>query len=162
VAQTQAAAGAEPSNQPQASDSGATAAVPKPDESGEAAAGQPAPSVTPPKVRAQRATASAAGIGDLEAEGEKYLYGNGVPENCARARRNLMAAAQRSNAKAENVLGTMYATGHCAKRDLPTAYRWFGRSLQKDPGNTRIQEDLKVLWNQMTPEEQKLALRGER
>ena len=35
-------------------------------------------------------------------------------------------------------------------------------SLQKDPGNTRIQEDLKVLWNQMTPEEQKLALRGER
>jgi hypothetical protein len=160
--QTQAAPAAEPSNQSQASDSGATAAVPKPDESGEASASQPALAVAPPKVRAQRATASAAGIGDLEAEGEKYLYGNGVAENCARARRNLLVAAQRSNAKAENVLGTMYATGHCAKRDLPTAYRWFGRSLQKDPGNTRIQEDLKVLWNQMTPEEQKLALRGER
>jgi len=98
---------------------------------------------------------------DLEAEGEKYLYGNGVPENCARARKNLLAAAQRSNAKAENVLGTMYATGHCATRDLPTAYRWFGRSLQKDPGNTRIEQDLKVLWNQMTPDEQKLALRYE-
>ncbi len=152
----------QPSNQPRASDSGSIAAVPKPDESGEAAAGQSAPAITPPKIRAQRATRSAAGIGDLESEGEKYLYGNGVPENCARARRNLLAAAQRSNAKAENVLGTMYATGHCATRDLPTAYRWFGRSLQKDPGNTRIQEDLKVLWNQMTPEEQKLALRGER
>jgi len=71
-----------------------------------------------------------------------------------------MAAAQRSNAKAENVLGTMYATGHCAKRDLPTAYRWFGRSLQKDPGNTRIQEDLKVLWNQMTPEEREKFRQG--
>jgi hypothetical protein len=107
-------------------------------------------------------TASAATGDDLEAEGEKYLYGNGVAENCGRARKSLLAAAQRSNAKAQNVLGTMYATGHCATRDLPTAYRWFGRSLRKDPSNTRIEQDLKVLWNQMTPEEQKLALRAER
>ena len=107
-------------------------------------------------------TASAVTGDDLEAEGERYLYGNGVAENCGRARKSLLAAAQRSNAKAQNVLGTMYATGHCATRDLPTAYRWFGRSLHKDPGNTRIEQDLKVLWNQMTPEEQKLALRGER
>jgi TPR repeat protein len=99
---------------------------------------------------------------DLEAEGEKYLYGNGAPENCGRARKDLLAAAQRSNAKAENVLGTMYATGHCATRDLPTAYRWFSRSLRKDPNNTRIEQDLKVLWNQMTPGERQLALRDER
>ena len=98
----------------------------------------------------------------LEAEGEKYLYGNGVRENCGRARKDLLAAAQHSSAKAENVLGTMYATGHCATRDLPTAYRWFGRSMRQDPGNTRIEQDLKVLWNQMTPEERKLALRDER
>ena len=99
---------------------------------------------------------------DLEAEGEKYLYGNGVPENCGRARTNLLAAAQHSNPKAQNVLGTMYATGHCATRDLPTAYRWFSRSLRKDPNNTRIEQDLKVLWNQMTPGERQLALRNER
>jgi hypothetical protein len=150
----------QPSNQPQPSDSSSAAGVPKPDQSGEAAS-QPAPAVRPPKVRTRPATASATGTDDLEAEGERYLYGNGVPENCARARKDLLAAAQRSNAKAENVLGTMYATGHCATRDLPNAYRWFGRSLRQDPGNTRIEQDLKVLWNQMTPEEKKLALRDE-
>jgi hypothetical protein len=152
---------AQPSNQGQPSDPATAAGIPKPDESGDAAS-QPAPIVKPSKVRASRATALAAGGDDLEAEGEKYLYGNGALENCARARKNLLAAAQRSNAKAQNVLGTMYATGHCATRDLPTAYRWFGRSLRQDPGNTRIEQDLKVLWNQMTPEEQKLALRDER
>src|SRR5271166_4112295 len=163
AAQTQAPPAAAPAVTPADSttNSAALAGAPKPDEAGEAAR-QPAPSATPPKVRAQHATAPAAGAGDLEAEGEKYLYGNGVPENCARARKDLLAAAQHGNAKAANVLGTMYATGHCATRDLPTAYRWFGRSLQKDPGNTRIEEDLKVLWSQMTPEEQKLALRGKR
>jgi TPR repeat protein len=114
-------------------------------------------------MRTRPATASATvTISDVEAEGERYLYGNGVPENCGRARRNLLAAAQRANSKAQNVLGTMYATGHCATRDLPTAYRWFGRSLRQEPGNTRIEQDLKVLWNQMTPEERKLALRDER
>jgi hypothetical protein len=129
----------------------------------EAAASQPAPASETPRVKAKAAAASATSAADdLEAEGERYLYGNGVPENCGRARTNLLAAAQRSNPKAQNVLGTMYATGHCATRDLPTAYRWFGRSLRKDPGNTRIEQDLKVLWNQMTPEERKLALRSER
>jgi hypothetical protein len=147
----------QPPNQTQPSDSAPAA---KPDDSGEAAS-QPAPAVTLPKVRA-RPAASPTGADDLEVQGEKYLYGNGVPENCARARKSLLAAAQRSNAKAENVLGTMYATGHCATRDLPTAYRWFGRSLRQDPGNTRIEQDLKVLWNQMTPQERKLALSYER
>lgn len=109
-------------------------------------------------TRTSRAPASPT-IDEIEAEGEKYLYGNGGPENCARARKNLLAAAQHSNAKAQSVLGTMYATGHCATRDLPTAYRWFGRSLRQDPGNSRIEQDLKVLWNQMTPEERQIALR---
>lgn len=128
-----------------------------------AAASEPAPASETPKVRTKPAAAPAiTAADDLEAEGEKYLYGNGVPENCGRARASLLAAAQHSNPKAQNVLGTMYATGHCATRDLPTAYRWFGRSLRKDPGNTRIEQDLKVLWNQMTPEERRLALRDER
>jgi hypothetical protein len=114
------------------------------------------------RSQAQRVNPSTTAGEYLEADGEKYLYGNGAPEDCARARKNLLAAAQRSNAKAQNVLGAMYATGHCATRDLPTSYRWFARSLRQDPGNTRIEQDLKVLWNQMTPGERQLALRDAR
>jgi hypothetical protein len=148
----------QPSAQPQAGDSAGAA---KNDESDDSAS-QPAPAPKSSKMKAQPATPAISRADELEAEGEKYLYGNGVPENCTRARTSLLAAAQHSNAQAQNVLGTMYATGHCATRDLPTAYRWFSRSLRKDPNNTRIEQDLKVLWNQMTPEERQLALRDQR
>ena len=143
-------------NQPQPGDSASSTAGAKTDDSGNAPAERPAPVRKAAKLQTQ------SGVEDLEAEGEKYLYGNGVPENCTRARTSLLAAAQRSSAQAESVLGTMYATGHCATRDLPTAYRWFSRSLRKDASNTRIEQDLKVLWNQMTPEERQLALRDQR
>jgi TPR repeat protein len=97
------------------------------------------------------------GDDSLVTEGEKYLYGNGVPENCARARKDLLAAAEHSNARAQSVLGTMYATGHCATRDLPVAYRWFARALHKDPSNTRIEQDLEILWRQMSPTERQIS-----
>ena len=164
-AQTPASAAPSPAAPATASSSPTDSAQsPQPDQSqAGTAASEPVPASETPRVRARRASASVTTAGDdLEAEGEKYLYGNGVPENCGRARKSLLAAAQHSDTKAQSVLGTMYATGHCATRDLPTAYRWFGRSLRKDPGNTRIEQDLKVLWNQMTPEERKLALRDER
>ena len=94
---------------------------------------------------------------DLELAGERYLYGNGLPQNCTRAESNLRTAATRGNTKAQTVLGTMYATGHCVGRDLPTAYRWFARALHQDPQNSRISADLQVLWRQMTPQEKQLA-----
>ena len=94
---------------------------------------------------------------DLELAGERYLYGSGLPQNCVRAESSLRAAATHGNPKAETVLGTMYATGHCVGRDLPTAYRWFARALHQDPQNSRISADLQVLWRQMTPKEQQLA-----
>jgi len=97
----------------------------------------------------------------LVADGEKYLYGRGVPEDCARARRNLEIGARGSNAKAQTLLGAMYATGHCVGRDLPTAYRWFAKALHGDPGNSRVQRDLEVLWKQMTPEERQLAMKSQ-
>jgi hypothetical protein len=97
----------------------------------------------------------------LVADGERYLYGRGVPEDCARAQRNLQIAAKQSNAKAQTLLGAMYATGHCAGRDLPTAYRWFAQALHGDPSNSRVQRDLEVLWKQMTPEERQLAIRNQ-
>src|SRR6202451_480825 len=146
----------QPSTPSPLSNSGSSTDAAKSDESQEAAPTQAPPERKAAKLRTQP-TAD-----DLAAEGEKYLYGNGVPENCTRARTSLLAAAQRSSAQAQSVLGTMYATGHCATRDLPTAYRWFSRSLRKDPSNTRIEQDLKVLWNQRTPEERQLALRDER
>jgi hypothetical protein len=94
----------------------------------------------------------------LEAEGEKYLYGTGVPQNCGRAEKSLLAAAKNANPKAQSVLGTMYATGHCVGRDLPTAYRWFARASHQDPGNARITRDLEVLWKQMTAGERQMAV----
>ena len=97
----------------------------------------------------------------LVADGEKYLYGRGVPEDCARAQRNLQIGARQSNPKAQTLLGAMYATGHCVNRDLPTAYRWFAKALHGDPGNSRVQRDLEVLWKQMTPEERQLAMKSQ-
>jgi hypothetical protein len=94
---------------------------------------------------------------DLELAGERYLYGNGLPQNCTRAESNLRTAATHGNSKAQTVLGTMYATGHCVGRDLPTAYRWFARALHQEPQNSRISADLQVLWRQMTPQEKQLA-----
>lgn len=108
-----------------------------------------------PKVQA----AAASNQGDaFEAEGEGYLYGTGTAANCARARRDLIAAAKRSSTKAESVLGTMYATGHCVTRDLPLAYRWFVKALQQEHGNDRFERDLQLLWNQMTPDERQIAM----
>jgi outer membrane biosynthesis protein TonB len=95
----------------------------------------------------------------VEAQGEKYLYGSGgVPQNCGLAQRSLLESAQRANPKAQSVLGTMYATGHCVGRDLPTAYRWFAKASHQDPNNARITRDLEVLWKQMTAGERQLAV----
>lgn len=106
---------------------------------------------------APAAAAPASPDADLELAGERYLYGNGLPRNCARAESSLRTAALHGNSKAQTVLGTMYATGHCVGRDLPTAYRWFARALHQEPQNSRISADLQVLWRQMTPQEKQLA-----
>ncbi|HTZ98616.1 MAG TPA: hypothetical protein VMB18_19595 [Terriglobales bacterium] len=122
----------------------------------------PAPQVQPrrsrPKVQpASRITPVAE---TEETQGEKYLHGDGVPVDCDRAQKDLMAAAKHSSAKAETALGSMYANGHCAIRDLPLAYRWFAR-VQKQNRHTdpKIAADMQRLWNQMSPEERNLATR---
>jgi hypothetical protein len=110
------------------------------------------------KVQVQPASASTRGS-TLEIDGEKYLYGDGVAPDCDRAQKDFLAAAKRSSAKAQRALGAMYATGHCAIRDLPLAYRWFARAQRQNPRNRIIEGDMRVLWNQMSPEERKLAVR---
>jgi zinc-ribbon domain len=92
-------------------------------------------------------------------KGEAYLYGRGVPENCGEAVKNLKAASAKTNAKARSAFGTMYATGHCVPRDLPTSYLWFALALQADPNNQILEKDLSAIWNQMTPPERQMATR---
>jgi len=95
----------------------------------------------------------------LLTQGERYLYGTGVPQNCGRAQSSLEAAADHGSSRALSDLGSMYSTGHCVRRDLPTAYRWFVKALHQQPANNRISTDLQVLWNQMTPEEKQAAMK---
>jgi Sel1 repeat len=109
-----------------------------------------------PEVKQAPRTASDAD--QLEAQGEKYLYGIGVPTSCSLARRNLEAAAAHGNVTANRVLGRMYATGHCVGRDLPHAYRWFAKALRKDPNNDGLAHDLQVLWTKMSVEERQIAI----
>ena len=89
--------------------------------------------------------------------GEAYLYGRGVRENCAEAIKSLKAAAAQRSAKARSTFGTMYATGHCVPRDLPTSYSWFAQALRLDPNNQILEKDLTAVWNQMTPPERQMA-----
>ncbi len=148
-------------------------AEPAPEKPTEEAKATPPPSVAPsrpkkasrtpaakpvPKTEAASLATKISPDADLEAAGERYLYGSGgTPQNCARAQSSLQTAATRGNSKAQTVLGTMYATGHCVGRDLPTAYRWFARALHQEPQNSRISADLQVLWRQMSPQERQLA-----
>jgi outer membrane biosynthesis protein TonB len=98
------------------------------------------------------------GEADLR-KGEAYLYGQGVRENCDAAIRNLKAASAKLNPRARSTFGTMYATGHCVPRDLPTSYSWFALALRVDPNNQILEKDLMAVWNQMTPPERQLATR---
>lgn len=112
-----------------------------------------------PKSEVKETAPATSEADQLETRGEKYLYGTGVSASCSRAQTDLQAAAEHGSTKADSVLGTMYATGHCVSRDLPLAYRWFARALRQDPSNARLQRDLQVLWDQMSADERQVAMR---
>jgi TPR repeat protein len=116
-----------------------------------------------PRMTAKRSpspppTADDTGDADFR-KGEAYLYGRGAPKNCDQAVKYLKTASAQSNAKARSTFGTMYATGHCVPRDLPTSYLWFALALRADPNNQILEKDLSAIWNQMTPPERQLATR---
>jgi TPR repeat protein len=90
---------------------------------------------------------------------DAFLYGRGAAENCDQAVKYLKAASAKSNAKARSAFGTMYATGHCVPRDLPTSYLWFALALQVDPNNQILEKDLSAVWSEMTPPERQVATR---
>jgi hypothetical protein len=131
------------------------------------------PSRSAKSARAERAKASSSRAtsrpspevtsdkGDAEfRRGEAYLYGRGMRANCDEAVRNLKEASAKQNAKARSTFGTMYATGHCVPRDLPTSYSWFALALRADPNNQVLEKDLVAIWNQMTPPERQMATRA--
>jgi hypothetical protein len=130
---------------------GATASKSVSDKVSKASLRQPAPDKTQ----------DARDKGDpLFIQGQRYLYGTGVRQNCDLAQKSLMTAAQNSNVQAQSTLATMYATGHCAPRSLPLAYRWFAKASHQAPNNPRIEKDLEILWKQMTPEEKQTAIQN--
>jgi hypothetical protein len=132
------------------------------DAQDQTAAATPPPSLPKanPKTKPKPSSAQPAEGDDQESEGEKYLYGNGLTADCGKASKSLMASARKGNAKAQSVVGSMYATGHCVSRDLPTAYGWFAKALHQDPNNRRYAGDLEVVWRQMTQAERQLALKA--
>ena len=133
----------------------------KPDSETPAAAATPKPrSAAPAKTAKPVAMTKPAADDTGDAafrRGDAYLYGRGASENCEEAIKNLKAASASGNAKARSAFGTMYATGHCVPRDLPTSYSWFAKALQADPNNQILEKDLTAVWNQMTPPERQLA-----
>jgi TPR repeat protein len=148
--------------QPEETASASPAATLSPDAAAQPAVSGSAPasltsSASQPSIASSQTTPPARE--DAVTQGERYLYGNGVLEDCSLARKKLATAAERRNARALTLLGTMYATGHCAPHDLPTAYGWFARALRADPGNHRIEDDLSLIWRQMTPSEKQIALK---
>jgi hypothetical protein len=96
---------------------------------------------------------------DPTAEAERYIYGRGVRQDCDHGLRMLKPAAAQANPKAMILLGSLYSSGTCTPRDLPTAYRWFALALHKQPDNQPLQDDLQKLWSQMTQPERQLAIK---
>ena len=126
---------------------------------GDKTAEKPQPRATPARaLKPPELAAADTGTADFQ-KGEAYLYGRGAPENCDQAVKYLKSASAKSNAKARSAFGTMYATGHCVARDLPTSYLWFAMALRVDPNNQILEKDLSAIWNQMTPPERQLATR---
>ena len=128
----------------------------KPTKAAKAAAANADNEDSTPAAKPKPVAASSEGDG-LFRKGEAYLYGRGGPESCSQAIRYLKSASDKSSSKARSTFGTMYATGHCVPRDLPTSYRWFAMALQADPNNSILEKDLSAIWNQMTPPERQLA-----
>ena len=126
--------------------------------------GEPEAAASKPRAEVQRASKITQPVSsDKDDEtarlAEKYLYGNGVPQDCNRAVGLLRPVADSSNPKAQTLLGAMYATGHCLPRDLPSSYHWFALALRQQPKNIWLEKNLESVWNQMNSSEKQLAMR---
>ncbi len=118
----------------------------------------PAPDEEKP-ASARKARAPSGNEGsELVNSGEKYLYGRGVARNCNQAVSYFNAAAAKQNPQAFSHLGALYATGECVPMDRATAYAWFRRAYAKEPSNHYFEQNLTMLWREMTPGEKQRAM----
>jgi hypothetical protein len=110
------------------------------------------------KLAAQMAPAPQGNAGgELVSSGERYLYARGVARNCNQAVIYFNAAAAQQNPQAFSHLGALYATGECVPMDRAVAYAWFRRAYAKEPGNRYFEQNLTMLWREMTPAERQRA-----
>jgi hypothetical protein len=146
------AASKQPSSKPAPKGDGASAE--QPDEES-ANADDEKPSAGTQKARAAQTNPG----GDLVSTGERYLYGRGVARSCDQAVSYFNAAAAKQNPQAFSHLGALYATGNCVPMDRAAAYAWFRRAYAKEPGNHYFEQNLTMLWREMSPDERQRAAR---
>ncbi|HLH08992.1 MAG TPA: hypothetical protein VKW78_17265 [Terriglobales bacterium] len=91
---------------------------------------------------------------------EKYLYGEGIPRNCAVAKSLLQEAADHQNSAAMSHLGAMYATGQCVSPDKTMAYLWFSKAYDANPTNEWLEKNLTMLWRDMSSSERQVVLKA--
>ena len=107
---------------------------------------------------AQKALAPQANPGgELVSSGEKYLYGRGVARSCNQAVSYFNAAAAKQNPQAFSHLGALYATGECVPMDRAAAYAYFRRAYAVEPSNRYFEQNLTMLWREMSPDERQRA-----
>jgi hypothetical protein len=117
----------------------------------------PAPDTAKPSVPTREFTPPANEGGELVSSGEKYLYGRGVARSCGQAVTYFKAAAAMQNPQAYSHLGALYATGECVPIDRAVAYAWFRRAYAKEPSNRYFEQNLTMLWREMSPDERHRA-----
>ena len=65
-------------------------------------------------------------------QGDKYLFGYGVPRSNETAFKRYMAAAKFGLEEACNMVGTMFENGLGREKDLPNAIFWFKTAAEKN------------------------------
>jgi hypothetical protein len=86
---------------------------------------------------------------------QKYLKGQGVPQNCQQGLSYLREAARKSSARARSQMGALYATGTCVPQSRVEAYRWFSSALEVDPRNPWLARERDSLYGEMTAAERR-------
>lgn len=83
--------------------------------------------------------------------GERYYFGNGVPQDYAEAARWFLRAAEQGHAQAQANLGMMLALGRGAARDSIEALKWLNLAAAR--GNQSALKTRNTLIKRLSPEE---------
>jgi len=81
-----------------------------------------------------------------------------VRRDCNQAMVYFRAGAEQQNARALSRLGALYATGTCVPMDRVMAYNWFSRALAHDSKNPLLEDNLNMLWRDMSSSERNQVL----